>query len=106
MWRQWKRRKNGRGWNNYTKVALKYLKGLPKNLQDNIRNAVKGLTGTPPTGDIKVMQGFSDGRRRLRVGKYRVIYRYTEEVQKEESENKTIEILLVMDIGSRDDIYK
>lgn len=25
-------------------------------------------------GDIKIMQGYSDGRKRLRIGKYRVIY--------------------------------
>lgn len=44
------------------------------------------------------MQGYKDGRHRLRVGKYRVIYRYTQEGE--------LDILLVMDIGSRGDIYK
>ena len=34
----------------------------------------------------------------MRVGKYRVIYRYTEDGE--------VEILIVMDIGSRGDIYK
>lgn len=44
------------------------------------------------------MSGYKDGRYRLRVGKYRVIYKY-------ETEN-ALEILDVMDIGSRGDIYK
>lgn len=44
------------------------------------------------------MSGYKDGRYRLRVGKYRVIYKYINE--------SDIEILNVMDIGSRGDIYK
>lgn len=82
----------------YDKVALKYLKGLPKNLRESIRSAIKGLTQKPPKGDIKQMQGYKDGRQRLRVGKYRVIYRYTKEGK--------LDILIVMEIGSRGDIYK
>ncbi|MDE6620990.1 MAG: type II toxin-antitoxin system RelE/ParE family toxin [Lachnospiraceae bacterium] len=46
----------------------------------------------------KPMQGYKDGRKRLRVGKYRVIYRY--------KIDREIEILLIMEIGSRGDIYK
>ncbi|MCI9019407.1 MAG: type II toxin-antitoxin system RelE/ParE family toxin [Eubacterium sp.] len=41
---------------------------------------------------------YKDGRLRLRVGKYRVIYRYTQEGK--------VEILVIMEIGSRGDIYK
>ena len=44
------------------------------------------------------MSGYKDGRYRLRVGKYRVIYKYLTDTE--------IEILLIMDIGSRGDIYK
>lgn len=44
------------------------------------------------------MQGYKDGKHRLRVGKYRVIYRYTQ--------NGELDILIVMEIGSRGDIYK
>lgn len=65
---------------------------------DRIRAAVEKLTLTPPEGDIKEMQGFSDGRLRLRVGSFRVIYRYTDEGE--------IKVLLVMEIGNRGDIYK
>ena len=44
------------------------------------------------------MQGYDDGRKRLRVGSYRVIYR------KEGQE--ILEIIFVIDIGNRGDIYK
>ena len=47
---------------------------------------------------MTVMQGLQDGTMRLRVGGWRVIYRYTEE-------NK-LEVLLVLEIGNRGDIYK
>ena len=82
----------------YDKVATKYLRGLPQKLKDSIRDAIKGLTQKPPKGDIMPMQGYKDGRYRLRVGKYRVIYRYTTDGE--------VEILIVMEIGSRGDIYK
>jgi hypothetical protein len=44
------------------------------------------------------MQGYKDSRHRLRVGKYRVIYRYTKGNEEE--------MLIVMENGSRGDIYK
>lgn len=82
----------------YDKAAVKFLQGLPRKLKESIREAIKGLTQKPPKGDIRLMQGYRDGRYRLRVGKYRVIYRYTKDGE--------IEILIVMEIGSRGDIYK
>ena len=56
------------------------------------------MTKKPPEGDIKPMQGYHDGRQRLRIGGYRVVYRY--------SKDGTMEVLHIMDIGSRGDIYK
>ena len=44
------------------------------------------------------MQGYNDGTMRLRVGKYRVIFRY--------DKDGALEILYIIDIGSRGDIYK
>ena len=82
----------------YDKTAVKFLQGLPQKLRDSIREAIKGLTQKPPKGDIKPMQGYKDGRLRLRIGKYRVIYRYTMDGE--------VEILIIMEIGSRGDIYK
>ena len=82
----------------FDKAAVKFLKGLPQKLRDSILEAIRGLTQKPPKGDVKPLQGYKDGRHRLRVGKYRVIYRYTQDGE--------IEILIVMEIGSRGDIYK
>lgn len=82
----------------FEKSAVKFLKSLQKPQRDSILTAIQKLTLKPAEGDIKKMSGYKDGRYRLRVGKYRVIYKYTSE--------KEIEILHVMDIGSRGDIYK
>lgn len=82
----------------YSKDALKFLSKLDAKSVNRIRTAIQGLTLTPPVGDIKVMQGYTDGRKRLRVGSWRIIYKYG-------SENE-IEILFVIDIGNRGDIYK
>lgn len=82
----------------YSKNALKFLSKLDKKSVERIRNAISGLTHTPPEGDIKVMQGYSDERKRLRVGSWRIIYKYDIE--------SGIQILLIIDIGNRGDIYK
>jgi len=82
----------------YSKSALKFLAKADKQTVQRIRQAVDGLTKIPPDGDIKTMQGFSDDRQRLRVGKYRIIFRFTVE--------ESIEIVYIIDIGSRGDIYK
>ena len=82
----------------YSKDALKFLSKQPKRTVERIREAVAKLTLNPPEGDIATMQGYTDGRKRLRVGAYRVIFNYTKE--------KLVEILLILDIGNRGDIYK
>lgn len=82
----------------YTRDALKFLSRQDKKTIARIREAIAGLTKTPPQGDIKSMQGYSDGRKRLRVGQWRIIYQNTQDGQ--------VEILLILDIGNRGDIYK
>ena len=82
----------------YSKDALKFLAKLDIKSVTRIRTAIHGLTLTPPLGDIKPMQGFDDGRKRLRVGAWRVIFKYGCE--------GNLEILLVINIGNRGDIYK
>lgn len=82
----------------YSKDALKFLSKLDKNSVSRIREAITGLTNNPPVGDIKTMQGYNDGRKRLRVGSWRIIYRHKNE--------ETVEIIFVIDIGNRGDIYK
>lgn len=82
----------------YSRDALKFLSGLDKKSVSRIREAINGLTLRPPVGDIKPMQGYTDGRKRLRVGSWRIIYRHENE--------ETVEIIFVIDIGNRGDIYK
>lgn len=82
----------------YSKDALKFLSKLDKKSIQRIRDAVAGLTLKPPVGDIKPMQGYNDGRKRLRVGSWRIIYRQENE--------QTVEIIFVIDVGNRGDIYK
>jgi len=82
----------------YTKQALKFLDKLPEKAVERIRKAIAKLTLKPPEGDVALMQGFDDRRMRLRIGSWRIIFKYTAQGE--------IEILLVMEIGNRGDIYK
>ena len=81
-----------------SKRAEKYIYSLDRPTKQRIKAGLEGLTDHPPKGDIKAMQAYSDGRLRLRIGKYRVIYRV--DTQGGES------TLNVLDINSRGDIYK
>lgn len=82
----------------FKKSAIKALDRMDKPTKKRIKESIIGLTLKPPQGDIKVMQGYSDTRLRLRVGQYRIIYKY--------DTDSSIEILLILDIGVRGDIYK
>ena len=82
----------------YSKDSLKFLAKLERKSVDRIRSAISGLTEKPPVGDIKPMQGTREGIYRLRVGAWRVIYRY--------DLDGTVEILYIIDIGNRGDVYK
>lgn len=82
----------------YSKKAVKYINTLDKPTKQRIKAGIEGLIEKPPKGDIKTLQGYSDGRKRLRIGKYRIIYNY--------GNNGEIEILYIMNVDSRGDIYK
>lgn len=82
----------------YSKTAVKALQRMDRALRTRIHEAIIGLTHTPPKGDIKPMEGKPFGRYRLRVGGYRVIYRY--------DEDGAMIVLYVIDVGPRGDIYK
>ncbi len=82
----------------YSKSAAKALQRMDKKLRTAIHEAILGLTHNPPEGDIKPMQGYRDGRYRLRVGAYRVVYRY--------DDDGAMIVLYVIDVGPRGDIYK
>lgn len=71
---------------------------LDRKSVERIHAAISGLTKTPPEGDIKQLKGYSDRRQRLRVGSWRIIYKY--------DLSKELKILFIMDIGNRGGIYK
>lgn len=74
----------------YNKRCLKYLKKLDKNNQLRIIQAINEL----PFGDVKRLQG-DNPNYRLRVGDYRVIFSKDDEKL----------IILIIEIGSRGDVY-
>lgn len=80
----------------YSKKSLRFMSRLDGRAVSRIRSAVAGLTEEPPKGDIRPMQGCSNGSMRLRVGSWRIIYRF-------DPEDK---VLLITEIGNRGDIYK
>ena len=82
----------------YSKDALKFLSRLDKKSVTLIREAITGIALETPSGDIKTIKGYTDGRKRLRVGSWRVIYKKIDE--------NMLEVILVIDIGNRGDIYK
>lgn len=82
----------------YSRDALKFLSKLDRKSVQRIRAAISGLTKTPPEGDIKLMKGYNDGRQRLRVGEWRIIYKF--------DLSEKLELLFIIDIGNRGDIYK
>ncbi len=82
----------------YSKAAVKAINGMDKATKERIKAGILGLTQKPPRGDIKPLQGFHDGRCRLRIGAYRIIYKF--------GLDGLVEILYIMNIGSRGDIYK
>lgn len=82
----------------YSGAAIKFLEKQPKKSVKRIREAISKLTLSPPQGDTAILQGYTDGRKRLRVGSWRIIYR-------NDTENQ-LDILFIIDIGSRGDIYK
>lgn len=86
----------------YHRDAKKFIEKQDVSTRKRIYTGIQGLMQKPAKGDIKPLAGYSDGRLRLRVGKYRIVYRYFDE---EKGEN-IIEVLFIIDIDSRGDIYK
>lgn len=82
----------------YSRVAVKAINGFDKSVKQRIKTGIEGLLEVPPKGDIKQMQGIDPPVFRLRIGKYRVLYVYTNFNDEE--------VLMIKDIGSRGDIYK
>ena len=82
----------------YAKAARKALESYDRPTKQRIRAGILRLTEKPPKGDIRRMQGYSDGRFRLRVGGYRVIFRFDQDDQ--------LEILQIINIDARVGVYK
>jgi len=88
----------------FKKPAEKFLKSRSRKEQVRILTKIYKL----PSGEHnRKMEGY-DNRYRLRVGDFRVIYELHKEVSQETGKNdsKLILVILVVDIGSRGDIYK
>jgi len=83
----------------YSKQAAKFIMAQDKVTKQRIKRGIEGLTTTPPKGDIKPLQAYAYKTYRLRIGKYRIIYRYDENTNQQK-------ILFISDINSRGDIYK
>lgn len=82
-----------------SKAAQKFIKTRDAKEKQRIRTIIDtNLKQLPATGDIKPLEGYSDNRKRLRLGSIRIIFRYDED-------NKLL-ILSILDIGNRGDIYK
>ena len=79
----------------FLRTALKQLAKLPVEIQQRIAARIEQLKTNPYPPDVKALKN-GEGRLRLRVGDYRVIYRV---------ENDILEILIIK-VGHRKNIYK
>ncbi len=77
----------------YSKTFIKSLSNLDKRYRQNILTSIEGLIKIPPEGDIKPLKGYNNTNR-LRVGKYRILFRIIDDT------------LFIDSLGSRGDIYK
>lgn len=83
----------------YSKAAQKFIKTRNAKEKQRIKSIIdENLKHLPATGDIKQLEGYTDGRKRLRIGSIRIIFRY--------DKDNTLLILSILNIGNRGDIYK
>jgi mRNA interferase RelE/StbE len=77
--------------------AAKYLKRLPRDIKQRIKNILVQLEQNPlDQPGIKHMAGEWDGYHRIRAGKLRIIYWFDEKK----------DVVYVDHIGPRGDVYK
>lgn len=77
----------------YSKSAMKSLSTYDQSIRKRIRATIEAI----PAGDIKPIQGKNDIYR-IRIGKFRALFSYIE--------IDGAAAVIVLDIGSRGDIYK
>lgn len=81
----------------YAPHSLDYLRTVPKKIRQQIVNKIKQLAFDPYPKTCKVVQGMTDGEERvyrIRSGDYRVLYCVRGE------------IVVVLDIDNRKDVYR
>jgi mRNA interferase RelE/StbE len=77
---------------HFSKTSLKYLAKRETKVRSVLLEAIEGL---PDNGDIRRLKGqVIKNTYRLRVGRYRVIYIFEEDV------------IRILDIDTRGDVYK
>ncbi len=80
-----------------TEAAKRDMRGLPKEIQLAVRDAVRGLVENPFPPGARGMQHPWKGHWRIKIRKvYRVIYRVDEGAL----------VLLVVRVGHRKDVYR
>ena len=79
----------------YSKAVAKAIGGMDNATKQRIKAAIEKL----PEGDIKPLQGYGGKTHRLRVGGYRVVFRY-------ETDEEGVQYPFIMEMDSRGDIYK
>ncbi len=79
----------------FLKIAKKELAKLPRDIQERIAQKINALKANPYPTDVKQLKN-GDGRLRIRVGDYRIIYK----IEKDKL------VILVVKIGHRSEIYR
>ncbi len=79
----------------FLRTALKELSKLPKDIQQRIAEKIEELKTNPCPPGVKALKN-GNGRLRLRVGDYRIIYRIEEDRL----------VIVIVKVGHRKSIYK
>ena len=79
----------------FLRTALKELSKLPEDIQQRIAAKIEELKTNPYLPGVKALKN-GDGRLRLRVGDYRVIYRIEDDKL----------VIIIIKVGHRRNVYK
>ncbi|MBD0345954.1 MAG: type II toxin-antitoxin system RelE/ParE family toxin [Coleofasciculus sp. Co-bin14] len=79
----------------FLRTALKELSKLPKDVQQRIADKIEQLKTNPYPPGVKALTN-GNGRLRVRVADYRVVYRIEEDKL----------VILIIKVGHRRNIYK
>jgi len=79
----------------FLKTAEKEFYRLPKQIQERMAKKLEGLKTDPYPSGVKALKN-GQGRLRLRVGDYRIIYRVENDIL----------VILIITVGHRKNIYR